>query len=174
MISFFDIDLAYADHLRTFESKVPYFDYQGKQKFFCGIVLNVIGKEYYAPVSHNTKPYPTSFLIFHPKTGQPLGSIRMNYMFPVPAGTVRKKDFAAIRAQDPKYCDLLVNELQYCRDHEAEILALAAKIYRRGNNPKDYWHQHCCNFSLLEQKSAEYVASLSISHEDGKSSSPSA
>lgn len=157
MISFFDVDVKYADFLRKYDAKVPQFNYHSNQKFLCGVVLSVNGIEYYAPVSHNTKPYPTSFLIRHPKTGIPLGSIRFNYMFPATPGMVTRKDFNSVKAQDPKYYDLLLNELAYCRANEPAIHALAAKVYRKGSNPKDYMHQHCCDFKKLEAVCGGYV-----------------
>ena len=156
-MQFFDVDANYASFLRNVEGKVPYFGYSSHEKFLCGIVLKVGGHDYYAPVSHNQKLYPTSFAIRNPSnTNVILGTIRFNYMFPVPSQYVFPKNYKMIQATDIKYYNLLVNELTYCQSHDAEIYAHAAKVYRWGTNPQSWHFQHCCDFKKLESIYLDY------------------
>lgn len=156
MIQFYDIDVDYADYLRGFEPHIPQFNYASNQKFLCGIVLDLNGIQYYAPVSHNQKTYPTSYPIRHTRTGVVLGTIRFNYMFPAPTRVVTRKDFQAVRAKDPHYYGLLVDELTACQADEDRIKKLAMRTYKWGANPKSPMYSHCCDFKKLESVYAQY------------------
>ncbi len=66
MLKFYDIDKEYINFLKTFDKQVPNIAYSSNNKFVCGIVLEVNGIKYYAPISHKTdKQHPeTPFLYF--------------------------------------------------------------------------------------------------------------
>lgn len=63
MIDFYDISEDYIKFLKKYEHKVPNVNYLSNNKFVCGIVLNINGIEYYAPVSHTTEKFRTSLII---------------------------------------------------------------------------------------------------------------
>ncbi len=157
MINFYDIVAEYPNYLRRFEPRIPLFNYQSNQKFLCGVVLQINGASYYAPVSHNTNEYPTSFMIRRPNNhSQILGSIRFNYMFPVLPEFIQQKDYQSMKIRDPLYYALVTNELTYCQSCEAEIHMLAEKVYRWGTNPNSYHYRHCCDFKKLENVYRDY------------------
>lgn len=155
MIQFFDIDDKYATYLRSFDQQVPYITYAGNNKFVCGIVLSINGCDYFAPISSQTKKQQTNMLIYD-KHGNTISSIKFSYMLPVPASAVTRKDFSLIKATDPSYADLLLEEYSYCKRHESTILEKAKKIYAIGCNPSHILNYTCCKFQLLEEKCKDY------------------
>ena len=62
------------------DRQIPNIHYSKNNKFVCGVVLNIGGIEYYAPISHTTKKYQTSLLIYDKET--PISSIRFSFMLP--------------------------------------------------------------------------------------------
>lgn len=151
MIGFYHVDKSYTDYLRQHETRVPVIHYGGHDKFICGIVLNINGIEYYAPVSSKTALHRNSFPIYDPSAPKKLlSNIRFIYMFPCKPKHVVKMDFQQISQTDPAYATLLQKEQQYCAAHEPDILRKAAQVYKWGNDPKNPCSKICCNFKLLE------------------------
>ena len=59
MLNFFYVDTEYVDYLRAFDSRIPYLQYEDKDKFVCGIVMSVDGCDYFAPISSKTHKQQT-------------------------------------------------------------------------------------------------------------------
>ncbi len=161
-LNFFTVDLEYVDFLKKAEeacrgfSRVPNLDYgkKRKEKFLCGVVLQVGTCNYFVPVSSYTRQQADNFLIKVSK-GKVVSSLRFNYMFPIPLKLVKEKRI--LDEPDQLYRVLLFQELQYCIANQETIYSLANRTYRRvlqGRNPGLVFNS--CDFKLLEEKCAEY------------------
>ena len=161
-LNFYTVEADYVQHLQKAEqdkrgfSRVPNMVYSEKykQKFLCGIVLQVNDVDYYVPVTSYKQQKPDNFLILA-DNGQVVSSLRFNYMFPVP------KSHVAVRIieeeQDRAYRALLAQELRYCMKNQETIQKLAERTYKRVLLGKDLGLvANSCDFLLLEQKCAEY------------------
>lgn len=155
MIDFYDISEDYIKFLKKYDERVPNVNYLSNNKFVCGIVLNIKGIEYYAPVSHTTEKFRTS-LIIKDKKDRPISSIRFSFMFPALDSVLTVKDFAAIRNIDPQYASLLDKEYRYCTSHYEAITQKALYTYKIGCNPNHQLNYTCCNFKLLESIYKQY------------------
>jgi len=161
-LNFYTVEADYVQHLQKAEqdkrgfSRVPNMVYSEKykQKFLCGIVLQVNDVDYYVPVTSYIQQKPDNFLIIA-DNGKVVSSLRFNYMFPVP------KSHVAIRVieeeQDRAYRALLAQELRYCINNQETIQKLAERTYKRVLLGKDLGLvANSCDFLLLEKKCAEY------------------
>lgn len=148
MLKFYDVDENYIDFLKQYDEQVPNIKYDSVNKFVCGIVLQVNGIDYVAPISHNTKVVKTSLPVYC--KGKIISTIRFSFMFPAKFEYLTVKDFAAIAETDSKYADLLRTEYRYCKMHEAEIFDKAERVYKIGCNKNHYLNYTCCDFKKLE------------------------
>jgi len=152
-LAFYDVDNTYANYLRSIEPKIPNIRYANNDKFLCGIVLEVNGFKYYAPISSFKINQLTNILIYHNQKA--ISSIRFSYMFPCPDDVLAVKDFSLIA--DSKYRNLLIDEYNYCVGKEKEIVAKANYIYKRYLSGHDtLLLKNCCNFPLLEAACMKY------------------
>lgn len=157
MFAFYYIDKEYCDFLRTFDPKVPELNYDEYDKFFCGVVLDVNGIRYYAPISHDTHVQRTNLLIYD--KGRAVSSIKFSFMVPVmQEKLLARLDFGEIAQKDPKYADLLRAEYRYCSTTQMQqkIVAKANSVYRIGCNKNHRLNINCCQFDVLEAHMNEY------------------
>ena len=152
-LKFYEVDESYISYLKMYESRIPNINYKEHKKFVCGIVLDMQGYHYFAPVSSYNKKNDTNFLILN-EQNNPISSIRFSFMFPIPEGLAHIKDFAC---EEDKYKRLLMTELAYCNKHKEEIFKKAWQVYKIGLNPQHRLNQFCCNFKLLEEKCSAYL-----------------
>lgn len=155
-LNFYTVDLRYVEYLQRAEqgkrgfSRVPNMNYgeHRKPKFLCGIVLQVNGMGYYVPVTSYKQQKPDNFLI-RASNGQVVGSLRFNYMFPVPTELLSERIIAD--EPDRAYRALLSQELRYCIKNQTSIQHLAERTYKRvllGKNPGLIVNS--CDFKFLE------------------------
>lgn len=156
MLKFYDVNVAYTNYLRNYDSRIPNIVYSSNNKFVCGVVLKIGNYDYFAPLSSQKTKQQTNILI-KDSNGTVLSSIKFCFMFPAPPSTVQEKDFRAIRAVDPTYADLLEKEYEFCKKNESAICQKAEKIYRIGCNPHHILYNNCCDFRLLERKQDEWL-----------------
>ena len=156
MLNFYDVKESYAQYLRAFEHRIPNIHYASNNKFVCGIVLSVNGFDYFAPISSNTAKQRTSLLILDER-GKAISSIKFSFMFPIPVSEIVRKDFAAIRKENPHYADVLTKEYRFCVKNEDAILQKAEQIYRIGCNRAHWLAENCCDYKLLESKYVEWI-----------------
>lgn len=158
MIKFYDIDESYIDFLKQYDRQVPNIKYDTVNKFVCGIVLQVNGIDYVAPVSHNTKVVKTALPVYN--KGKVISTIRFSFMFPAKPEHLTVKNFAAIAKADSQYANLLQMEYRYCKAHEAEIYDKAKQVYKIGCNKNHYLNYTCCDFKKLETVYLNYGKEL--------------
>ena len=108
MLRFYDVDSNYIHYLQIFDSKVPNVEYTTNSKFVCGVVLEIDGIKYYAPISHFNKAQQTNFPI--KRRGEIISTIRFCFMFPATDDVLHEKVFANIAFEDQRYADLLNTE----------------------------------------------------------------
>lgn len=157
-LNFYTVDSAYVEYLKDAETKkrgftrVPNMDYgpNRKQKFLCGIVLQIDDVNYYVPVSSYKKNQHDNFLIIA-DSGDVVSSLRFNYMFPIPDGVIQERIINT--EPDIKYRALLSQELRFCIKNQDTIRKLAERTYKRvrlGKNPGLV--HNSCDFALLEEQ----------------------
>ena len=98
MLRFYDVDERYVQFLKTLDKQIPNIGYDTNNKFVCGVVLNINGVKYYAPISHKIEKQQTSLQIFD--KGTPISTIRFSFMFPAYDDVLIPKDFAVIAKTD--------------------------------------------------------------------------
>jgi protein AbiQ len=116
-LNFYAVNTDYVLYLQKAEqdkrgfSRIPNMSYSEKykQKFLCGIVLQVNNVDYYVPVTSYKQQKPDNFLIAA-DNGHIVSSLRFNYMFPIPKELVTVR--VIVDEQDRAYRALLAQELR--------------------------------------------------------------
>lgn len=157
VLKFYDVNTKYTDYLRKIDSRIPNIVYGTNNKFVCGVVLEISGYKYFAPISSKTEKQRTGILI-QDKNGTALSSIKFCFMFPAPDSVVSYKDFAEVSKVDKSYANLLEIEWEYCKNNEKNIYEKAKKVYKIGCNKKHVLNMHCCDFHSLEKAHDEWVS----------------
>lgn len=154
MLRFYDIDENYIQFLKTIDRQVPDVKYDSNNKFVCGVVLNINGIKYYAPVSHKTDKQQTNLQIFD--NSVPISTIRFSFMIPAFDEVLTYKNFKDIAKTDSAYASLLHAEYSYCSYHINDIKDKVLAVYRIGCNKKHRLNYTCCDFKKLEEHYMEY------------------
>ena len=161
-MDFYRVDESYNKFLQEFEkekrgfTRVPNIHYLDRNKFAFGVVMQVKGIDYYVSVSSFDKKQEANILIRVPGDRQEVkGSLRFNYMIPVPNECIQKLVIKDI--EDGKYRLLLNKEYQFCKANEEKIRKKANKIYEMViSNRKQILTDNSCAFQILEDAYREY------------------
>jgi len=161
-MDFYRIDEEYNKYLQEYErkhrgfTKVPNVCYSDRNKFSFGAVLDINGMKYYVSVSSFDKKQEANILIRVPGDEKEIkGSLRFNYMVPVPDECV--VPLIIKEEKDKKYKDLLNKEYSFCKNNEKKILKKASKIYEMvTKNKKQKLTDNSCDFIILEKACLEY------------------
>jgi len=161
-MDFYRIDEEYNKYLQEYErkhrgfTKVPNVCYSDRNKFSFGAVLDINGMKYYVSVSSFDKKQEANILIRVPGDEKEIkGSLRFNYMVPVPDECV--VPLIIKEEKDQKYKDLLNKEYSFCKNNEKKILKKASKIYEMvTKNKKQKLTDNSCDFIILEKACLEY------------------
>lgn len=124
-LKFYEVEQEYIRYLQRWDTRIPHLSSTNNEKFTCGIVLEVNGHQYFAPISSFREQQRSNVVILNHE-GRPVGSIRFSFMFPIPDGQARVKDFAK---EDLKYRELLREELAFCNRHRERIRKKAKETY---------------------------------------------
>lgn len=162
-MDFYKIDEEYSKFLQKYEkehrgiTKIPNMRYTDRNKFTFGAVLIVNDINYYVPVSSFIKKQEANILIRVVGDEQEIkGSLRFNYMIPVPACCVERLIIKDVK--DEKYRILLNKEYKFCIDNEERIQKRANKIYEMVMlNKKQILTDNSCDFRILEAAYNEYI-----------------
>jgi protein AbiQ len=162
-MNFYRIDEEYNRFLQKYEKekrgvrKVPDIRYTDRDKFAFGTVMQVNGMNYYVSVSSFSKKQEANILIRVPGDEREVkGSLRFNYMIPVPDECIEKLVIKDIK--DNKYRSLMNKEYQFCVDNADRIQKKADKIYEMvTTNRKQILTDNSCAFHILEEGCREYV-----------------
>lgn len=165
-MDFYRINEKYNQFLQNYEkekrgvTKVPNIRYTDRNKFAFGAVMQINGMNYYVSVSSFDKKQEANILIRVPGDKKEVkGSLRFNYMVPVPDECIEKLVIKDIK--DEKYRVLLNKEYQFCMDNAERIQKKANKIYEMvTTNRKQILTDNSCAFSILEAGYQEYIATV--------------
>lgn len=154
----YKIDIGYLKFLHTFDNRVQYNpnydDNKNQNRPYLGVLLNVNGCNYFAPLEHPRPSHRTlknNLHIFKIKEGR-LGIIGLNNMIPVPQQALISFDIN----KEPN-SHILISQYIECKRHWSNIESRANAVYQRRvilQNRLD--KKFCCDFSLLEKKCIEY------------------
>lgn len=164
-IAFYFVDEGYIEFLKKVEvskrgfTTVPNVTYNSRNKFLYGAVLEINRIKYFVPVSSYDKKQQDNFLIKiseHHKE-KVVGSLRFNYMIPVPEKCLDLFDFKnSIESQERRV--FIEKEYRYCKSKLSAIQKLAQKTYNRVVQGKDEaLIRNSCDFMLLEKAYKEYI-----------------
>lgn len=157
---FYYVNENYIKYLKNAEQNyrgytcVPNVHYWNINKFVFGAVLNLNSILYFAPVSsYNRKQ--EDLILLRDKRNNVLGSIRFNFMIPVPEICLKKVD---INSLPTEYSRVHTSkELAFCRRERDKIYRQAQKTYNRVINRVDTeLIKHSCDFKLLEKAYVSY------------------
>ena len=162
-MDFYRIDEEYNRFLQKYEkekrgvTKVPNIRYTDRNKFAFGAVMQVNGMNYYVSVSSFDKKQEANILIRVPGDEKEVkGSLRFNYMIPVPEECLEKLVIKDI--EDEKYRLLVNKEYRFCIDNAERIQRKANKIYEMvTTNRKKILTDNSCAFHILEDGYREYI-----------------
>ena len=112
---------------------------------------------YYVSVSSFDKKQEANILIRVPGDEKEVkGSLRFNYMVPVPDQCIEKLVIKDIK--DDKYRLLLNKEYRFCINNSEKIQKKANKIYEMvTTNRKQILTDNSCAFHILEDGCREYI-----------------
>lgn len=156
------IDTEYCNYLRKYDDKVPYNFEEKESRPFIGILLEVNGCTYYAPLSSPKAKYIKlkNKLDFLKINNGKLGVINFNNMIPVTKNNVivinlNNKD---LNDYEKKYFSLLKEQLYWLNRNNDKLYSRANKLYNKyiDNTLNESIKARCCNFKLLEDKCIEY------------------
>ena len=164
-MDFYRIDEEYNRFLQKYEkekrgvTKVPNIRYTDRNKFAFGAVMQVNGMNYYVSVSSFDKKQEANILIrVSGDEKEVKGSLRFNYMIPVPEECLEKLVIKDI--EDEKYRLLVNKEYRFCIDNAERIQRKANKIYEMvTTNRKQILTDNSCAFHILEDGYREYIKS---------------
>jgi len=160
-MKFYQISSRYISYLKSFEEKVPNSEdptYQNP-KAFIGIVLDIQGHKYLAPLTspkqwHQTiKESSPNFFKLH-ENGVPenqLGLINLKFMIPIIESEVSLLDMDNM--PDSRYKRMLYKQLQFIRANSDKInekSELLRSLVLQGKM------QGTCDFDLLEKKYRDF------------------
>lgn len=152
-IKFYTVDHDYIEYLKKIESQVPDIIYDENNKFFCGVVTEVNGFKYFAPITSFKTKQKTNLLIYN-SSNEAIASIRFCFMIPVDEKYLTIKDISKVR--DEKYKRLLSTELAFCKQNKKQIENAARRVYSYGIDPKSDQYRNCCKFKVIESAAQKY------------------
>ena len=156
LLDFYYIDAKYADFMRDKslgDARVPYTVYPKREKFFIGVVFKIGDFNYFAPVSSNKEMNPAAISIID--GNESLGSVRINFMFPVIDGVY--KQFIIANIKDRKYKRLVEKQYRFCNKFREQIRGLAQVIYeKRIHGQIKIDKIYIMDFKKLEKRALSY------------------
>lgn len=159
------------DNIKIYEISAAYIDYlvphaphlfhnrkkgQANERKYIGIVLQVNGMDYFAPLSsfkpkHKAMKEGLDFIKI-----KDYAVINLNNMFPVPARECSYVNISAIR--DPAYKSLLLAEYRFIKSIQGKIRKNAAALYKHkaANGDATALAKRCNDFAALEAVCRKY------------------
>lgn len=163
-LSFYMITPLYCDFLRQFDDRVRHNMDAKSSRPFVGIVLEVNGCSYYAPLSspkpkHQSMPRRVDFLKIN---GGVWGAINFNNMIPVREDCLAATEMNILpgdTAEEKAYKNLMKNQLSWCNAHRNQILKQAQRLYHiiTKQIAPPQLIARCCDFATLEQHMGQYL-----------------
>ncbi|MBP3284240.1 MAG: type III toxin-antitoxin system ToxN/AbiQ family toxin [Clostridia bacterium] len=150
------VDSDYCDYLRIFDDKVPYNKNEKELRPFIGILFEVNGCEYFAPLSspkpkHQKMKNTIDFLKIKEVE---LGAVNFN-MIPVGKNNYSLVDLnkEVLTLAEKKYQKLLKEQLAWLNSNYHQVKNKSFRLYELYNKGKlpENIKSRCCDFKLLEE-----------------------
>ena len=143
------------------EKTAIYLDWSSRLDSDIQKLCEVNGFNYFVPVSSYCKKQQDNFLIkikdHH--TEKVVGSLRFNYMIPVPEKCLKLLDFKT-GIMDENRRIFIEKEYRFCKSKRSAIQKGARKTYERVIGAvSDALVKNSCDFALLEKAHQEYLES---------------
>lgn len=164
-LSFVLVDSKYCDYLRKSDPCVPYTMDRKSNRPFVGILLQINGMSYYAPLSSPKQKHKTmkNQVDFSKIEDGKYGVINFNNMIPIHSNSISPVELVVSPDDSPadhQYKALLSNQLTWCNAHRDSIIHKAQKLYYIIVNGecRDSLRARCCNFAQDEVILQQYCA----------------
>lgn len=157
------IDGEYTKYLKEFDPHVQHnYDNNRNKKPYVGIVLNINGKNYFAPLTSPKEKHlklrdsdPTTFKIKH--NNEFIGSVLLNNMIPVKLEHVSRIEISQVK--DRVYRKLLTKDYQILTNNRDNIINKANVLYDNViQNRSPYFTKVSCDFKKLERACDNYLS----------------
>ena len=156
----YEINAGYIDYLASFIPHLFHNKKSGQQneRKYIGIVLEVRGQQYFAPLSSFKEKHRYMNEGLDLIKIKRLAVINLNNMFPVPPSQIVNFDIKKVK--DQKYKALLQREYRVIASIEDKICENAGKLYEYKIEKGDSTPlaERCNDFLLLEEKAIEFIS----------------
>ena len=167
-MNLYKVDMEYYNYLHYYESKIPYIENEKQNRPFIGIVLNVNGKNFFAPFTSPIKKHTLmkDMQDFLKIDNGKLGGINLNNMMPIPRSCLIEIKISDI--DDIKYKYMLKSQMKWIEINRLRINNRARNLYYLilNNHATFELMERCCNFRLLEKKCDDYMIENKLNEEE--------
>ena len=167
-MNLYKVDIEYYNYLHYYEPKIPYIENEKQNRPFLGIVLNVNGKNFFAPLTSPKRKHlmMNDMQDFLKIDDGRLGGINLNNMLPIPKRYLYKIEINKI--VNNKYKKMLYMQIDWVEKNKLRINNRARNLYYLIINKRaeEKVVNRCCNFKLLEDKCEEYMIRNNINEDE--------
>lgn len=164
----FKVDINYCNYLHYYEEKIPYIKDEKENRPFIGVVLNVNGKNFFAPLTSPKRKHiiMNDMQDFLKIDGGRLGGINLNNMMPIPRRYLESINIKYLT--DIKYKRMLKNQIRWINQNELRIHNRARNLYYLilNGHATEELKKRCCNFRLLEKKCEDFMKENGVKEEE--------
>lgn len=145
-MKFYQIDTNYLNILRQIDGRVPhnkeFIGRKGKSRPYIGVMLSIDNVDYFVPLSSKKKRSSFVVMPIYDDNNEQIATLMLNNMLPVPPKHRKLLNMEGVRITDPKYFDLLMNELNFLRPRrEAIIRSVKVEGIKRPQISEKPWFQ---------------------------------
>lgn len=166
MLNFYTVKINYIRNLMNIDHKniMSVSSQRGKNKrVFVGIVIMVDNHKYCIPLSsieekakYQEMSENITFRRITNREGKIIGALNINNMIPVREEYIIPFNIKISPSDDKKqrkYKEYCMEELKWCREHEAEIVMLARELHRMVCSNQPFKKRKICpDYKLLEKE----------------------
>lgn len=167
-MNLYKADIEYCNYLHYYEPKIAYIENEKENRPFIGVILNVNGKNFFAPLTSPKRKHLTmkNMQDFLKIDSGKLGGINLNNMIPIPSRYLEKIEIGEI--EDRKYKYMLENQMRWIKTNTLRIQNRARNLYyiiSNGHANKEL-QDRCCNFKRLEKICNNYMKENHVNEEE--------
>lgn len=162
------VDTEYYNYLHYYEAKIPYIEDEKENRPFIGVILNVNGKNFFAPL---TSPKRKHLIMkdmqdFLKIDDGRLGGINLNNMMPIPKCYLEK--IKLYELEDEKYKIMLKKQIRWINQNSLRIHNRARNLYYLilNGHTTEQLLKRCCDFRLLERKCDDFMRENEVNEEE--------
>ena len=164
----YKVDMDYYNYLHYYEPKIPYIEHEKQNRPFIGIVLNVNGKNFFAPLTSPKKKHliMKDMQDFLKIDNGRLGGINLNNMMPIPRSCLERINLYSIK--DYKYRYMLIRQMSWINKNGLRIQNRARNLYYLVlyKHTTQALLNRCCDFRLLERVCDAYMKENNLNEEE--------